>query len=93
MANYGYTEHEHNWWAERYRQGSTLLVIGWILVGWAAMLTIYFWSSLAVGSSMWLWVIGVLTVVGLGMVGAGTKMRKRPQTEIVETVHRPDKVA
>jgi hypothetical protein len=93
MTNYGFTEHEENWWAARYRQGSTLLVLGWILIGWAALLSIYFWSSLAVGSSMWLWCIGVLTVVGLVMVGAGTKMRKRPQTEFVETVHRPDKVA
>ena len=93
MTNYGFTEHERNWWAARYRQGSTMLVLGWILVGWAAMLSIYFWSSLAVGSSMWLWVIGVLGVVGLVMVGVGTNMRKRPQTAFVETEHRPDKVA
>jgi hypothetical protein len=57
------------------------------------MLSIYFWSSLAVGSSMWLWILGTLTVVGLVMVGAGTKMRKRPQTQFVEAEHRPDRVA
>jgi hypothetical protein len=93
MTNYGFTEHERNWWAARYRQGSMVFVLGWVLVGWAVLCTIYLWSSLAVGSSFWLWCTGVLGIVGLAMVAIGTRMRKRPQTEFVETEHRPDKVA
>jgi len=47
--NYGYTEHEHNWWAARYRQGSAMLVIGWILISVAAMGGVFLFTSLAVG--------------------------------------------
>lgn len=93
MANYGYTEHEQNWWAARYRQGSAIFVLGWIIVGFAAIGGIYLWSSLAVGSSFWLWFTAGLGIIGLVMVGVGTNMRKRPQTEFMETEHRPDKVA
>jgi hypothetical protein len=93
MSNYGYTEHERNWWAERYRQGAALVVLGWLLFSGAALGGIYFFASLAVGSSFWLWFSGVLGIAGLAMVGIGSRMKNQPQTHLVETEHRPDRVA
>jgi hypothetical protein len=93
MSNYGFTEHEHNWWAARYRNGSAMLVIGWILVAFGAFLVIYLWSSLAVGSSFWPIVIGALVLVGFALVGLGVNMRKRPMRGFVEAEHRQDHVA
>ena len=93
MANYGFTEHERNWWAARYRQGSTLFFLGWLLVWFAVFCGVFVFISVRVGSSFWLWWTGGLGAVGLLMVAIGTSMRKRPQTEFVETEHRPDRVA
>jgi Sec-independent protein secretion pathway component TatC len=93
MANYGFTEHERNWWAARYRQGSALFFLGWLLVWFAVFCSVFVFISVRVGSSFWLWWTGGLGVVGLIMVAIGTNLRKRPQTEFVETKHTPDRVA
>ena len=92
-TNYGIREHDRNFWAAKYRSGSTLLVIGWILIGWAAMTGIFIFNSVDIGSGTWVWSTVALTLVGLLLIGAGMRMRRQRPTEVPIQLRRPDKVA
>jgi len=59
------------------RSGSLMMVLGWIILGMAALVGIFVFNAIRDGDMMWPTFAGILGVIGLGLVIAGARARHR----------------
>ncbi len=57
------------------RWGSVLVATGWTLLGMAVLLSIYMFSDIRQGTSLMLWTVGCMGLLGLALVGIGMSKR------------------
>lgn len=79
MTEFQRTQQEVDTVLDTRRTGSVYLVLGWIVLGVAALLAIFVFNAIRDGDSMWLWFTGILGVVGLALVARGAYVRSRSE--------------
>lgn len=57
------------------RLGSVFLACGWTLLGMAILLSIYTFSDVRQGTSLMLWLVGLMGSLGLALVAVGEVKR------------------
>jgi hypothetical protein len=63
---------------QKYRRaGLVLKTIGWLLICWAVMITIWIWMGLRAGSNWWLWGCVGLFLGGALAVTIGNRLQSR----------------
>lgn len=60
----------------RYRNGSLMLTCGWIILGFAIMLGLFWYNSVKGGDIFWRALTGSVAVVGVILIGLGNHYRR-----------------
>lgn len=69
---------------EEQRQGSVLMTVGKVLLWMDLILACFVYVGLRTGSHLFLWWVLGEAVLGLALVGAGTRKRANAQKELAE---------
>ena len=59
------------------RAGLVLRTIGWMLISWAALVSIWIWMGAKAGSNVWLWSTIGLFVGGVICLGIAARLQSR----------------
>ncbi len=77
MAEFQRTQAQVDVALESRRMGSQTMIIGWIILGMAALVGIYVFSAVRDGDLTWPTYVGIMFVIGLGLVLGGAFIRSR----------------
>lgn len=59
------------------RTGSVYMVLGWIILGMAALVGVFVFNAIRDGDMFWPTFAGIMGVIGLALVVGGAMVRKR----------------
>lgn len=60
----------------RERSGSFMLTLGWIILGFAVMLGVFWYNSVKDGDLLWRAMTGSIGFIGVVLIGLGNYFRK-----------------
>jgi hypothetical protein len=60
----------------RYRNGSLMLTCGWIILGFAMMLALFWFNSVKGGDIFWRALTGSVAAIGVVLIGLGNHYRR-----------------
>jgi len=70
------------------RLGAVMQVLGWTLIAFDCIIGVWIWVGLRSGSFFWVWWVAIEGVLGLALIGLGTRRRSRGNRQFGELAPR-----